>query len=275
MQANKQKQKISQEDRSHFPSIRHAQNMGIKYNFGHQIAIGNFSTVFEASDEWGNQLVLKCYNTESSREMWTNEVNMLRKFQHPLIPIIHGAFEHDGLYYILMERCGTPLSAISVGSKSSTEAFCRAIASNLLQVVHFIHSAGYLHGDINPSNLLIDVQPTIKLKVSDLATVTRSPVENQKEFNLCRWNSPPEYYFPKKFSNISVQTDMYHVSLILLGILRGNMQTFNRDEVVKGYPQLLAKELNTEFSNALALGLSVNPKERVSAIQLWQLLQKK
>jgi len=274
MQADEQKPKISKEDIKHFSALKYGEYMGVKYNFGHQIAIGNFSTVFEATDEWGNRLVLKCYNIETPKEMWINEVDMLQKFKHPLIPTIYGAFEHDGLYYILMERCGTPLSAISVSSKSGTEAFCRVIANNILQAIHFIHSAGYLHGDINPSNLLVDVQPTIKVKVSDLATATKSPVENKIKFDLCRWNSPPEYYLPEVFGNISTATDIYHISLVLLGILRGKMQTFSRKEVLLGYPQILAKELNTDFGNLLALGLSVNPRERPSAIKLWQLLQK-
>lgn len=245
----------------------------INYTFGHQIAKGHFSTVYEATDSWNNPLVVKIYSHKMNEKIFDNEIKQLKKFASPNVVNLYEAFSYEGFYFLIMEKFGVAISRAKTEDFDTKVTIFLACARSLLQTLHHIHQAGYIHGDINPQNVLIEIKDSkiLGVKICDF-TFCRKHNSIDKDFMaIANWLMPPES-FDTGIEQLSPSMDIYHAALVLYSILSEEKLEYSQKEIVENKPQLDVLSSTIPLIKALAPALEINPKQRISAIELWKVI---
>lgn len=98
--------------------------------------------------------------SEICKRQFTNEALILNQLgNHTQIPLLLDCFEDDQGFYLVQELIvGEPLLAKLPSSKHCdkrwSELQCLEFLQNVLCPLEFVHSQGFIHGDLKPSNLL-------------------------------------------------------------------------------------------------------------------------
>ncbi len=244
----------------------------ITYTFGHQIAKGHFSTIFETTDIWNNSLVAKIYNNRIDEKVFDNEIEQLKRFASLNVVSLYEAFSYDKFHFLIMENFGVAISRVKTKDFDTKVKIFLECAKSLLQTLHNIHQAGYIHGDINPQNILINIRDNqiLGVKLCDFS-FCRKFNSNKELIGVANWIIPPEY-FDIGIENLSNSIDVYHSALVLYSILNEEKLNYNKDEILANKPQSDVLKSNIPLINALAPALELNPNKRVKALELWKIL---
>ncbi|MBE7466828.1 MAG: protein kinase family protein [Planctomycetes bacterium] len=258
---------------------------GQTYFIGQQIGQGAFGAVYDCFDEWGNELVAKVMLPKNRsysevRDQWNGELTSLVVLRHPNITYVYDAFEFQDTFYLIIEKCSSTLAGLISMPNLHGELWLQSVAGGLLQAIHFIHSAGYVHKDLHAGNVFLlwqkdrmmpDREPVLSFKVGDLGI---SRIESDLNiFNtvLAQWMLPPEFLDPVRFGTLGCQVDIYHAGLLFLSLLLGRTPEFTRDEILAGKPRQTAEGLSSPFSSAIAKALRRTVDQRTStALDFWR-----
>lgn len=258
---------------------------GQMYYIGEHIGEGAFGAVFACRDEWGNNLVAKVLKPRSQsydevREQWLDELNKLETLRHPNITFVHNAFEWRDTFYLIIERCSMTLADLISLPDLKGDLWFEAVATEVLQALHYIHSRGYVHKDLHPGNIFLawvsekmvkDKKPILQLKVGDLGISRLESDINIFNTILAEWMIPPEAVDPLQFGPIGRQVDIYHAALCLLALLKGRLPAYDRAAVVAGVPRQEAEALATPLGAVIARALRRHVDDRTpTAIQFWR-----
>lgn len=84
-----------------------------------------------------------------------NEINLLKRLDHPNIIKIYEAYMYENVYCIITEYCegGSLLKNIQKGHKYSSEAI-RIIMRKILSALSYIHKLNIVHRDIKLDNVV-------------------------------------------------------------------------------------------------------------------------
>ena len=181
----------------------------ITYTFGHQIAKGHFSTIFETTDIWNNSLVAKIYNNRIDEKVFDNEIEQLKRFASLNVVSLYEAFSYDKFHFLIMENFGVAISRVKTKDFDTKVKIFLECAKSLLQTLHNIHQAGYIHGEINPQNILINIRDNqiLGVKLCDFS-FCRKFNSNKELIGVANWIIPPEY-FDIGIENLSNSIDVY------------------------------------------------------------------
>jgi serine/threonine protein kinase len=269
-------QEVLAEDTTNFPTLRKLVVDGVPYNFAHQIGRGSFSTVYAASDLFGNPLVVKIYKDNIKPEISRNEARLLTQFRSPYVPHLHKFFIHEGQAHLIMERTGVAIHRITFEASKARQKAVLDISSALLQVLHKMHFSGYYHGDINPQNVLVVVnslQKCLRIKLIDFAFSAECKTQAINLNNIAQWTPPPEY-FDDRIKPIGPAIDIYHLGVLLLQVLKGAKLAYTTNQILEDQPMKDAINLNTKIGGVLARCLAHQPSDRPSALELWKLISR-
>lgn len=263
---------VPAEDKNNFAPIRRLTVSGVKVHLGHQIARGAYSTVHQAKDEWGHDLVAKVYQPNVKAAVWRHEAAMLRRFASPWVAPLHSAFEHERRGYVIMEHVGTSLGRCQFGGNSQRVA--EYVARWLLAGMHFLHRAGYVHNDINPQNVLLKSLPGRQLgpvRLVDLAFACQAEELNTSKKPMALWIPPPEYH-DTSLGARGAASDIYHGALLLMQVATREQLKYEAADCLEDRPARDA--INSEYAvvRALAPAFSLQPAHRPTAIELWRML---
>ncbi len=258
---------------------------GQLYYLGERIGEGSFGAVFACRDEWGNHLVAKVLKPrnqsyEEVRDNWIDELNKLETLRHPNITFVHNAFEWRDTFYLVIERCSMTLTDLIHLPGLDGTLWVEAIATEVLQALHYIHSKGYVHKDLHPGNIFLawvsekmvkDKKPILQVKVGDLGISRLESDINIFNTILAEWMIPPEAVDPIQFGSIGRQVDIYHAALCLLALLQERLPSYDRAAVTAGVPRQEAEQLGTPLGDVLARALRRHVNLRTpTAIQFWR-----
>ena len=131
----------------------------VQYTFLENIANDGDASVFKGFDNINNEnIIIKSFKTESKNiipKSVLREVSILRKVACKYIARLIDVFYDDENINIVLEDCGNTILAYTMEKE-----FCltdrNRITTELIEAINYLHSIGYIHGDINLKNILFD-----------------------------------------------------------------------------------------------------------------------
>ena len=269
--------KVPMVDPDNLPKHQRLMYGDVKIKLSHQIARGGFSTVFKATDDFDNALVVKAFNTDTTPLMWHNEVANYMALPHPQIVHMYGAFQLEGQGYIILEDGGISLGRVNISDPHERAVIFILAAKGMLEPLHFMHKRGFVHTDINPANALLKLTPDNRpqvVKLCDLG-LTLKQVALSPGKHKAKWNPPPETFEHQSFGVESPKMDIYSTSLVLMELLNGEeLGHFSESEIESGEPQRMATEHTNTLVRQLAPALDRYPERRPNALELWMAVRK-
>ncbi len=149
----------------------------------------------------------------------------LAALQHPHVLPVYDSGIEDGLAYLVMPyiRSGTLFDLLNREGTLSLANAARYL-EQLGAALHYAHLRGITHGDVTPSNVLLDADR--RALVSDFALTSIATETATSQMRLLRSNislGSLEYLAPEQImgENISPATDIYALGIILFQMLTG------------------------------------------------------
>jgi serine/threonine protein kinase len=127
-----------------------------RYRLEHVLGKGGGARVFAGHDpRLGRAVAIKVFHLSTPIEDITREAMALARVTHPNVIAVHDVGDANGVAYLVMDLAhgGTLVEYMRAPHD------WREIVSVFVQVgraLAFVHAAGLAHGDIKPSNILID-----------------------------------------------------------------------------------------------------------------------
>jgi serine/threonine-protein kinase len=256
---------------------------GSSYVIGSEIGEGSFGIVYSCKDVWENELAVKVLKPigsyEKVKDSANKEFQKLILLRHPFITYVFDAFEYRDTFYIITERCHSPLSLLFTLENLDGKFWLMAIARALLQAVHFLHINNYAHQDIHPGNIFAtfvkdELNPNkpeiIQFKLGDLG-ITKLLSEMDAKNTMAQWMLPPEVLNSSEFGIIDHRLDIYHIGLLFLQLALSKEIRFTEQEILDGKPRELSLKLPSPFNFAIEKSLRRHVEHRTaSAMEFWR-----
>jgi mitogen-activated protein kinase 15 len=197
-----------------------------RYEILHKIGKGAYGIVWKVLDKQTLHILAlkKAYdafqNTVDSQRTY-REISLLRQLRpHPnvidLVAVHRASNERD--IYIVFELMETDLSRV-IRANILFDIHHRFIFWQLLCALKYIHSAGVVHRDMKPANVLINADATIKICDFGLARMSGSAPGDMTEYVATRWYRAPELLFGS--SRYDSAVDIWAAGCILAELVSG------------------------------------------------------
>ncbi|WP_158267600.1 serine/threonine protein kinase [Adhaeribacter arboris] len=176
-----------------------------------------------------------------------HEYSMLQRCQH--IPFIGQAYafsesDPEGAYIVLEYIKGKPLSKFLKQTENITESDCYSISKDILQGFALLHETNLIHGDIHPSNIMVDEDRNVKIIDLGLSIEVNIEQDELVKFGGVIYYMPPERINISSVTKFSREpdfySDVYQLGLILYYI-------FYRKEPFDGF---IWEELSTNIKKS-------------------------
>lgn len=201
------------------------------YEIQERIGEGGTAVVYRARDirleRWVAIKALQPWamGNPNSRERLTKEARSVSSLNHPNIVTIHEIAEENGFHFIVMEYIdGKTLNrCVPPGGLSIEKAL--HFAGQIVDALATAHSAGVVHGDIKPLNIMVTDRAHLKVLDFGLAQVlTAQPTQPESQRPADRFGTKV-YMAPELLRDRSRAPDrhseMFSVGLILHEALAG------------------------------------------------------
>ena len=142
--------------------------VGGRYLLDRRLGVGGMASVWLATDErLGRPVAITALSAENGadreyRQRFRREAKLAARLQHPNLVAVYDYSAGDQPY-LAMEYVegGTLAERLAAGNAPPAERLAR----ELLSALRCIHSAGVLHRDVKPQNVLVD--PTGRARLTD------------------------------------------------------------------------------------------------------------
>ena len=137
-----------------------------RYERLEKIAAGSFAVVYRGRDrELRRDVAIKQIHAQflADGQQLTNywqEAQLLASLPHPHVLTIYDIVRSRG--WLVLERMHGSLERECHGEGIDLD-YLRAVLRDCLQALRFLHANGVIHGDVKPSNLLLDAQGRVKV----------------------------------------------------------------------------------------------------------------
>jgi len=199
-----------------------------RYEIQAVLGHGGMGTAYQAFDrERHETVVLKTIRQEPGGATPENdslvraEIKMVRRVHHPHVGRVYEYGAHDGLRYIVTELVGGE-GLRAVGAESGTplqraDAACR-MALQICGGLAAIHDAGCVHGDLRPSNVMVDADGVVRLVDFGIAPLLAAATSG------ALWGTR-DYMSPEQSSGqiVDPRSDIYSLGLVFLERLTGRL----------------------------------------------------
>jgi serine/threonine-protein kinase len=200
--------------------------LGGVYRILELIGGGGFADVYLARDLRSNAVVaLKVLHPHMARdpamlERFDREARLAQRLSEPHIVRILDSGQDGGTRYIAMEYVqGHTLDQLlrQKGRLSATEAI--GLGCQVLQALETAHSAGVVHRDIKPQNLMLTSGGVLKVMDFGIAKLPASGTRTR----IGTYLGTPEYMSPEqaKGETVDGRSDLYSLGITLFELLSG------------------------------------------------------
>jgi serine/threonine protein kinase len=143
------------------------------------IGSGEFGAVYECVGPFDQIYAMKMVRPANRpyievQAEWAREVLRLLSLRHPNVVYIFDAFEQGSLFYLALERCDHPLTAML--GVPMQEGLVIELARQLLAAAQFLHDNDVVHDDLHSGNVLISHgsdRPIVKISDFGISTELR------------------------------------------------------------------------------------------------------
>jgi serine/threonine-protein kinase len=211
-----------------------------RYEIVDILARGDFATVYRARDrELGRGVAIKQIHQQylaDGRQLarYWQEAQLLASLQHPNILTIYDIVRSQG--WLILELMRGSLHPAAQGEGIDLD-YLRLVLEGCLSGLQFLHDHGVIHGDIKPSNLLVDGQGRVKL--GDFGLARRA---SNEEGSLLKGTT--KYMAPEllsaQFGPVGAASDLYSLGFSAYELLCGaqfetlfpGLDSFGRDRQI-------------------------------------------
>jgi len=246
-----------------------------------RIGEGNFAEIYRATDtESGSLVAIKTLRPEHTTKratvaLFRQEGEIGSSLSHANVVKVWTYGETAGTYFIVMELItGTSLRRRMRRSKTVPVGESFRIIRSVLRGLEAIHTAGYIHRDIKPQNILLNADGTPK--ITDFGITLRAGGIRAPGDGMTLGTAA--YIAPEQAAGgeIGPQADLYAVGVVLYEMLTGEVP-FPGDDPIEVMHRHMFEEprdprsLNPEISPALSAvilrALAKEPEARFSSAQ--------
>ncbi|MCA9568349.1 MAG: serine/threonine protein kinase, partial [Myxococcales bacterium] len=194
------------------------------------LATGGSAQIWLATDDEGNEVALKVARTDQNRPALLREAQILSTARHPGIVQMLDAGE-DGRW-IALERVRGLLMDDWARDKPP-EAIVK-VAFELVEALEHLHSHGVIHGDLKPSNVIIDTEGRARLLDLGIASFSH---EAPDTFKGTLGYAAPELL---RREQATEATDIYGLGAMLYTCLTGRTPFVAPDPAALTYLPLVS-----------------------------------
>ena len=282
---------------------RLSQALAGKYTIYRPLGQGGMGTVFLAHDEsLDREVAIKVIAPEVAaspelRQRFIQEARTVAKLRHPNIVAVYAAGEADGLLYFVMEFVpGESLRDRMTRDVKMSPQDGVPILRDLAIALDYAHSAGIVHRDVKPENVLLD-RDTGRAMLTDFG-VARALASNDGRLTGAGFVlGSPKYMSPEQASgdsSLDGRSDIYSLGLIGYELFSGaaavqaetaasllvkhlterpqplaeRSQVSN--EIAAAIDKALEKDPNLRFQRGAAFAAALSGEEFNDATPAWQ-----
>nr|WP_226535369.1 serine/threonine-protein kinase [Streptomyces daghestanicus] len=210
-----------------------------RYRLLARLGRGGMGVVWRAVDELlGRQVAVKelpgddtlsAAEARRRRERTLREARAVAQLSHPHIIVVHDVVDDDERTYIVMELLdGGSLADRIAGQGPVGPAEAARIGLALLGALRTAHTAGVLHRDVKPSNVLVAEDGRVVLTDFGVAQVPGATTLTESGAFV----GSPEYTAPERMSGgrAGPESDLWSLGALLCTVLSGE-SPFHRDSL--------------------------------------------
>ncbi len=196
-----------------------------RYEIVDKIASGDFATVYRARDrELGREVAIKQVHPQflaDQRQLarYWQEAQLLASLQHPNIVTIYDITRSRGWLILELMRGSLKQTAQAAQGEQIDLDFLRVVLTDSLAALHFLHQNGVIHGDVKPSNLLVDARNRVKL--GDFGLARRASNEEGSLLKGTTKYMAPELINPQ-FGAVGPGSDLYSLGFTAYELICGS-----------------------------------------------------
>ena len=194
-----------------------------RYDIIAQIATGDFATVFRARDkELSRDVAIKQIHPQylsDPRQLnrYWDEAQLLASLEHPNVLTIYDIDRTRG--WLILELMVDTMKGRAGGKPLDLELVRMGLVCGL-KALEFLHKRNIIHGDVKPSNLLIDSRNWIKL--GDFGLAQRAADDQGSLFKGTTRYIAPERVDPEIFGPVGPHSDLYSLGFSMYELLCGD-----------------------------------------------------
>jgi tetratricopeptide (TPR) repeat protein len=238
-----------------------------RYEVTGQLGRGGFGTVVAARDvQTGRTVALKelVRSGGMSLERFKQEFRALSDLHHEHIVQLEALFEHEGTWYIAMERVeGTDLVSYVRASGSCDSIRLREAFGGLARGLSALHQTGFVHRDVKPENVVVTAEGRAVL--IDFGLIARAGDERETSPVGSADCAPPEQLLG---ATPDAAADVYALGTCLYAALSGRLPFVSDSQAQlvqtkqRALPQLAPVQGLEDLTRLCKLMLAPNPELR-------------
>lgn len=192
-----------------------------RYELLEIIGKGSFAKVYRARDqELGREVAIKQIHEQylddpAQLERFWQEAQLLASLSHPNIVTIYDLHRERG--WVIMELMQASL-AERFDDRQMPIASVRTTLAHGLRALKYLHARGIVHGDIKPSNLMIDSRR--RIKIGDFGLARRVSDEEGSLIKGTTKYMAPEVV-SEEFGEIGPSSDLYSLGFCAYELMCG------------------------------------------------------
>ena len=192
-----------------------------RYEFLEKIGKGTFATVYRARDnELGREVAIKQIHDQYLDEpeqlsRYWDEAQLLASLQHPNIVTIYDIHRDRG--WLIMELMQSNLADRLEGRPMDLRSLKTTVA-HCLRALKYLHARGVIHGDLKPSNFMIDSRR--RVKIGDFGLARRASDDDGSLLKGTTKYMAPEVV-AEEFGEIGPSSDLYSLGFSAYDLMCG------------------------------------------------------
>ncbi|BBM82191.1 serine/threonine-protein kinase [Candidatus Uabimicrobium amorphum] len=253
-----------------------------RYSIKRVIGQGNMSYVYEAFDDLLQrpvaikQMVIPhgAWDSASFIKRFRREFHFLSAIEHPNVIKAYGFFSEANTAFMVLEIVKGPSLQDLIVKRAQMHVSLSmnlAIAIQLSRAIEVINTAGIIHRDIKPTNVIInDVNK--KLKLLDLGVATTVKSELSRLTNHGHIVGTPDYLSPEQINGeYASNSDVFSVAVVLYQIFAGDDKSpFHNENPMSTMMSISTKEL----PSLLDISNLSSELYRQTYVKIWAVLEK-